>query len=56
VTAHAPSAVAPPATAIRLLERSLPPEERDAIVGDLFEILADRLDVRRRFNRTPGSG
>ncbi len=45
------SAIAPPRAAVRLLGRSLPPADRDAVIGDLTEIFADRVDARRRFNR-----
>ena len=38
----------PPRLAVRLLHRSLPPGERDAVVGDLLELF----DSRRRLKRT----
>ena len=41
----------PPPGAIRLLDGSLPPTERDTVIGDLTELFADRVDSRRRFNR-----
>lgn len=43
--------LSPPPLAIALLARALPPEDRDAIVGDLAEVFADRVDARRRGNR-----
>jgi putative ABC transport system permease protein len=46
------NALAPPRAAVRLLGSSLPPGERDAVIGDLTEIFADRVDARRRFNRS----
>lgn len=46
------NAIAPPRAAVRLLGLSLPPTERDAVIGDLTEIFADRVDARRRFNRS----
>jgi hypothetical protein len=42
---------APPRSAIRLLSGSLPAAERDAVIGDLTELFADRIDARRPFNR-----
>lgn len=51
MNAKAP-AIVPPRAAIWLLGRSLPPDDRDAIIGDLYEVFADRVDARRRFNRS----
>jgi putative ABC transport system permease protein len=45
------TAAGPPRAAIRLLGRALPPAERDAVIGDLTEIFADRVEARRRFTR-----
>jgi len=47
-----PTRVTPPLAALWLLSRALPPDERDAVVGDVVELFADRVDGRRRFNRT----
>ena len=41
----------PPARAVSLLEHRLPAAERDAIVGDLSEEFADRVDSGRPFAR-----
>ncbi len=43
---------APPRAAVRLLAASLPGADRDAIIGDLCEVFADRVEARARFNRT----
>jgi putative ABC transport system permease protein len=43
---------APPRAAVWLLGWSLPADERDVVIGDLFEVFADRVDARRRFNRS----
>ena len=42
----------PPASAVRLLAWSVPPDARDMVVGDLTEWFADRVDEKRRFNRS----
>jgi hypothetical protein len=42
----------PPVAAVRLLEHCLPDDERDVIVGDLTQSFADRLERRRRWNRS----
>lgn len=47
-----PTRHAPPPGAVRLLSWGLPHHDRDAVVGDLIEMFADRVDGRRRFNRT----
>jgi predicted permease len=47
-----PTHQAPPPAAVRLLLWGLPRHDRDAVVGDLIEMFADRVDGRRRFNRT----
>ena len=49
-------AIAPPAQAVKVLERCLPrcfpiKDERDVIVGDLLQSFADRVDAGRRGNR-----
>jgi predicted permease len=47
-----PTRHAPPEAALRLLAWGLPRFDRDAVVGDLIEMFADRVDGRRSFNRT----
>jgi putative ABC transport system permease protein len=47
-----PTRETPPLAALWLLSRALPPDERDAVVGDVVELFADRVDGRRRFNRS----
>lgn len=45
-----PRAPGPPRTALALMARLVPDDERDPIVGDLTEAYADRLAAGRRFN------
>src|SRR5579863_5652862 len=47
-----PTDQTPPPAAVRLLSWGLPRHDREAVVGDLIEMFADRVDSRRRFNRT----
>jgi putative ABC transport system permease protein len=44
-------AVSPPAVALWLLAHSVPPGDREMVIGDLTELFADRLEGRHRFNR-----
>src|SRR5262249_27494900 len=46
-----PVPIAPPRAAVWLLAASLSAGEREAVIGDLTEVFADRVDGRRRFNR-----
>jgi len=41
----------PPAAALWLLDRLLPVAERDLVIGDVTEMLADRVEAGRGFNR-----
>jgi putative ABC transport system permease protein len=41
----------PPAAALWLLDRLLPVAERDLVIGDVTEMLADRVEAGRPFNR-----
>jgi predicted permease len=41
----------PPARALRLLDRCVPADQADEIVGDLLQTFADRRDSGRRWNR-----
>jgi len=41
----------PPAAALWLLDRLLPAAERDLVIGDVTEMLADRVEAGRTFNR-----
>ena len=47
----APRPASPPRAAIRLLMSRLPIDQRDAILGDLTELFADRVETGRPFNR-----
>src|SRR5215213_548463 len=44
-------AIAPPAGAVKLLEHCVAADDRDAIVGDLLQSFADRVDAGRLGSR-----
>ena len=41
----------PPWLALQVLARTLAPDDREQVMGDLAEVFADRVDAGQRFNR-----